>query len=332
MKPSAKRIAQRYAEELATRQVGTCGFCNREVRVQQDKLVLHGYKRPGTGFAEGRCPGAGLPPYELSPKTAEIGLDYYKDATENTKKRLAHYIANPLSIIVDVDSIDLASRKVVRKPMSIVEWGEREYPALNEELREPYIQRKIKYEIDNVERALSTFKAMLTEYKEKVDNWKLVPLVTFDEKRNQQQEKKDEREKRLVENRVTKYVALKEKLLDRINSSFAKLKTEEAKFRRIEDPSGTLTSKNINLAKALMDRHRNLVELLTESPNKLNEALGYALSKQELYKDLGVDEIYRHLGLLKGGQYLSKKESGIDTSYGSFKSVGSEWKPNWPGY
>ena len=203
---------------------------------------------------------------------------------------------------------------------------------MDEERREPHIQKKIESEIKKVEVELDLNQRLLRGYKEKVANWRLVPLTSFDEKRNQEQEKKNEREKRIIETRGAKYLALKNKLLDRINSSFTKLKADEAKFRRIEDPSGKLTSKNLNLAKSLMDRHRSLVEMLTESPNKLNEAIDYAMSKQEIYKDLGVDEIYRHLGLLKGGQYLSKKDSDIKTTYGDFHGYGSEWTPNWPGY
>lgn len=332
MKTAAKRVVQRFAEEMATRQIGTCGFCDRQQRVQQDKLVLHGYQRPGTGYTVGRCPGAKNPPFELSPITAQIGVDHYNYEVEYLKDKLASYKRDPLSILINVTRIDLATHKILPKMIPITEWAEAEYKGLDEERRKQYFQAKVETELKKVETEIRFNEGLLKEFKQKVDNWKLVPLTSFDEKVDQQREKKEEREKRIVETRMAKYVALKAKLLDRINSSFSKFKVDEAKFRRIEDPSGKLTSKNINLAKGLMDRHRSLVEMLTESPNKLREALDYKMPIQAIYKDLGVDEIYRHLGLLKGGQYLSEKESGIKTNHGSFYGYNSEWKPNWPGY
>lgn len=45
---------------------GTCQCCGAIQKLHGDRLVLHGYQRPGTGEAVGRCPAVGQPPYELS--------------------------------------------------------------------------------------------------------------------------------------------------------------------------------------------------------------------------------------------------------------------------
>jgi hypothetical protein len=41
-----------------------CQFCGNHQVVSEDRLVLHGYKRPGHGWIFGRCPGAGELPLQ----------------------------------------------------------------------------------------------------------------------------------------------------------------------------------------------------------------------------------------------------------------------------
>lgn len=41
-----------------------CQFCGNHQVVAEDRLVLHGYKRPGHGWIYGRCPGAGQLPLQ----------------------------------------------------------------------------------------------------------------------------------------------------------------------------------------------------------------------------------------------------------------------------
>lgn len=48
---------------------GSCGVCFQNIKVKPGNppiLVLHGYKRPGTGNVHGNCFGMGYPPFELS--------------------------------------------------------------------------------------------------------------------------------------------------------------------------------------------------------------------------------------------------------------------------
>lgn len=46
--------------------VGTCGVCEREIAIQDGRLVHHGYKRPGYGHIVGDCFAVGYEPYERS--------------------------------------------------------------------------------------------------------------------------------------------------------------------------------------------------------------------------------------------------------------------------
>jgi len=57
---SYQTIAVYKVEEVVARvQVrGTCSFCGRQQAVKNDRVVLHGYNRPGHGWIEGDCTGS----------------------------------------------------------------------------------------------------------------------------------------------------------------------------------------------------------------------------------------------------------------------------------
>jgi hypothetical protein len=63
-----------------------CQFCGRHQVVEDDVLVLHGYKRPGHGWIYGRCPGAGKPPLQREQKLTERWL-------ADAQVELAAYVA-----------------------------------------------------------------------------------------------------------------------------------------------------------------------------------------------------------------------------------------------
>lgn len=62
-----------------TRHIGFCPVCTRDLKVHDRTLVLHGYRRPGHGFIQGRCFGSHREPHELSPKCAEEWLRGVRD-------------------------------------------------------------------------------------------------------------------------------------------------------------------------------------------------------------------------------------------------------------
>lgn len=53
---------------MTTRYLGTCPVCGGEQKLHRDRMVHHGYRRPGYGQIVGDCFGVGYPPYELSPE------------------------------------------------------------------------------------------------------------------------------------------------------------------------------------------------------------------------------------------------------------------------
>lgn len=66
---------------------GTCQFCFAKQMLHKDKLVLHGYKRPGHGYTIGRCPGVDELPYQLSCdvviRTRSMYIEHLKEVTKD---------------------------------------------------------------------------------------------------------------------------------------------------------------------------------------------------------------------------------------------------------
>ena len=64
-----------------TKALGFCAACGRDIAVRSDKLVHHGYKRPGHGESQGDCLGVGSEPHEISTKLADL----VREMTQNRK-------------------------------------------------------------------------------------------------------------------------------------------------------------------------------------------------------------------------------------------------------
>lgn len=80
----AKEVLDEHEQQrravVADTDSGTCGACLRNIKLEEKPgaplavMVLHGYRRPGTGRTHGRCIGVGYPPYELSPEATKLVL------------------------------------------------------------------------------------------------------------------------------------------------------------------------------------------------------------------------------------------------------------------
>ena len=71
----AGRLAPMRASRTATHYIGLCPVCMNRIKCQGERLVHHGYKRPGDGCIHGDCFGVGREPHELSDLTARAYLD-----------------------------------------------------------------------------------------------------------------------------------------------------------------------------------------------------------------------------------------------------------------
>jgi hypothetical protein len=74
----------------STRLIGNCQVCARDQKLHSERMVHHGYKRPGHGFIEGDCPGVGEVPYETS---CDL-IKSYKLRVENHRVSLSKYLGD----------------------------------------------------------------------------------------------------------------------------------------------------------------------------------------------------------------------------------------------
>jgi hypothetical protein len=78
---AVKDYEQQRRAQAADTDSGTCGACLRNIKVEDKPgaklpvMVLHGYRRPGTGHVHGHCLGVGFPPYELSAEATKLVLE-----------------------------------------------------------------------------------------------------------------------------------------------------------------------------------------------------------------------------------------------------------------
>jgi len=55
---------------------GSCPVCFQNIKMSSEKMVLHGYQRPGYGEIHGKCFGVGYPAFEISVKGVVAYLDH----------------------------------------------------------------------------------------------------------------------------------------------------------------------------------------------------------------------------------------------------------------
>ena len=87
------------ASERTRENTGTCPACWGNYKLEGGKLVMHGYRRPGYGFIQGRCFAVGYGPVE----TSDVGLVDFKaeleDSLELTKQELGAAISGDVKQI-----------------------------------------------------------------------------------------------------------------------------------------------------------------------------------------------------------------------------------------
>src|SRR5271157_2183951 len=72
-----------------TRYIGNCQICEGDQKLHDGLMVHHGYRRPGTGYIVGDCPGVGEVPYEVSCELIKAHVARLKVYVKNRKAYLA---------------------------------------------------------------------------------------------------------------------------------------------------------------------------------------------------------------------------------------------------
>lgn len=76
-----------YSREGAV--AGHCAICGREQATKHNKMVRHGYQRPGYGYLVGMCFGAYKDAYEISPDACKQYIPELEGYIRTSQKRLA---------------------------------------------------------------------------------------------------------------------------------------------------------------------------------------------------------------------------------------------------
>lgn len=151
---------QQRRATVADTDSGTCGVCLRNIKLEDKNgrpvMVLHGYRRPGTGHAEGRCTGVGFMPYELAVDATAMALSSYERSLTQIDSYIERLIAPDLTEFVD----DSRSKPtVVTKEKAGAAWR----MVLDDHITK---QRRLRV----------TIKHERDVFQWLVDNWRLRPL------------------------------------------------------------------------------------------------------------------------------------------------------------
>ena len=137
---------------------GTCPVCFHNVKIRQNRMVLHGYTRPGYGWIEGKCFGVGYLPFELSPEGSK---DFITKALEPHLTGLEKYLQ------------DLKSGKATKFTRTRGTWNK-----TTEEItpEHPRWKQHLESAIHSTEYDISTTKSQIEQYKNEIAHWVLREL------------------------------------------------------------------------------------------------------------------------------------------------------------
>ena len=176
---------------MVRRYVGECQICEGQFKVQDGRVVLHGYKRPGDGYIIGECFGRNEPPYELSC----AAIPGWLEGCKSSLMEAARYLD------------DLKSGKIDRFRMESgytnQGYSHKPFEAVRSELDDYAWETNLKSRIYEVERAFRFWSREVERLTKRIANWRLKPLVEVDEEGRTPVEKA-ERERRTSERQAAR--------------------------------------------------------------------------------------------------------------------------------
>ncbi len=281
--------------DLSTRFLGWCPVCERDIKVRDNRLVHHGYQRPGHGYIVGDCFGVGYEPYELSKTCCNDFLRfilsrikmyadnlrvlespngpeylYFEHYDIETRKYIRDRSGNTVTIKLTHDAADALAAQLPSYESRRYSW--------EDVLRTTITQ--MRSQLDSWDREGKRIEAL-------IEAWRRQPLRTFEEEIQRQEQSKAERE------------------TARTVARDAKITAEVVKIRKRIDSA--VRSKN----------SATLADIF--SSTKLREVSGYRLTQDQAIALLERDEIWSALGLLTPSGYLTGKEAQAllhDMTYG----------------
>jgi hypothetical protein len=120
---------KREAKEAESAEhTGSCGYCIRSGLAVSSKgrLSTHGYTRPGYGFIQGKCPGSGMKPFEVSQETLLLLIEHVKLRLEQLDYDLQEGLLSAKEVVLEypVEKRKSGGRRVVETAYKTVKRGE----------------------------------------------------------------------------------------------------------------------------------------------------------------------------------------------------------------
>lgn len=304
------RVLYRYIVAAAvTRKIGLCQLCQQSVRCPNGKLSHHGYKRPGIGYIHGSCPATGMKPWEVSPETGELGIELTEE-----------YLITVKGLLVALPNVTSLDNPYRQKPYLKAELPEARWAELLQS-REKELNRNL----EQAEKNLENFKQL-------VRDWAPSEMTTVEE----EQRKKDERKQVVNDARRNRYEENKKKTVDWVRKAYKRLITAETALKVAKDPE--------KIGKFLIETSKaaaTIFESYAGKSQKLQQNYPEDVPIAFILADLGLDDVWQHMGLLHGGTYASVKEAREGEGkckarygdQGQFLYLGLDyWAPFWPGW
>jgi len=262
-----------------TRHIGSCPCCAKDFKVRSNKLVHHGYKRPGYGYIEGDCYGALHTPHELSDKLAKE----YRDSLQRTLIDQEDALAELPTLTKLTKTVTRRVKGVVERTIVDVPKAERPEGGYDFDNDREGALTQLKA-VEDWERALSArerylagfirmLKADVERLTKLVDTWKLTELTTVEEEQAQKQDAKAKRE-----------AAKAAKRQEKLNTAITKYQ------KRIDS--------------AVKNRNSSTLADIWESIQQKLRDIDPSLSKAETLTLVERDEVWEAFGL--GGLTLSR--------------------------
>lgn len=236
--------------DLTTRYIGTCVVCERKIRVRDNHLVHHGYKRPGDGYIYGDCFGVGYEPHETSDDLAKKYLKWCEDILPNKEASL---VSNKEKLVL----LEKELQELCSPAIAFNKYHE-DFVKYENEIY------KLRKSINLLNHEITTIKNIhIKRIKERIVSWSPMPLLTFEE---EIQNKKAEAAQVRADKKRAKLEAAVKRFQERIDSAY-KRNNKEALANLYE----SICRKLYNIDKTLNKQERlRLVD------------------RESVWKDLGV--------------------------------------------
>jgi hypothetical protein len=158
--------------DIATRFLGNCQLCEGDFKLNnENRMVHHGYKRPGHGQIEGDCPGVHKDPYEVSCELIKVELKNTEQSIVYMTAELAKYTAGEVMHFTKT-VYKMSFGRIVGLMRLDFAIGVTEFYTW---------QKEYQYRVNEITSEISRAKHRATHYAKRIADWVKKPIRTVEE-------------------------------------------------------------------------------------------------------------------------------------------------------